>query len=185
MHTALPSNIDKREFLAWGERQEGRYELVRGNAVMTPPSMRVHALTRMSLFSLIYARLDGAKWEILLNFGVDIGPRSIRYPDIVVDRTGGAGSDLTATAPALIVEVLSPATAETDLGEKPSEYLRLSSLAAYLVFSQDEPKARILMRKDNGFPTAPETVEADGTVRIPCLQVDLRLADVYRDSRTR
>jgi|HubBroStandDraft_6_1064221.scaffolds.fasta_scaffold388039_2 hypothetical protein len=80
MHTALPSNIDKREFLAWGERHEGRYELVRGNAVMTPPSMRVHALTRMSLFSLISARLDGAKWEIFPNFGVDTGPKSLVSP---------------------------------------------------------------------------------------------------------
>jgi Uma2 family endonuclease len=185
MYTALPSNIDKREFLAWGEHHEGRYELVRGNAVMTPPSMRVHALTRMRLFSLISARLDAAMWEIFSNFGVDTGPKSIRYPDILVDRTGGAGSDLTATAPALIVEVLSPDTAESDLGEKPSEYLRLSSLAAYLVFSQDEPKAWTWMRGDSGFPAAAQTVEADGTVRIPWLQVDLRLADVYRDSGMR
>jgi hypothetical protein len=102
MLTALPRNIDKREFFAWGERQDGRYELVQGNAVMTPPSMRVHALTRMNLFSSISARLDTAKWEIFSNFGVDTGPTSVRYPDIVVDGKGGAGGDLTATAPALI-----------------------------------------------------------------------------------
>jgi Uma2 family endonuclease len=61
----------------------------------------------------------------------------VRYPDIVVDRAGGDGGDYIATAPALLIEVLSP----EDLGDKSTEYLRLLDLQAYIVFSQDEPKA--------------------------------------------
>jgi Uma2 family endonuclease len=179
MHTQLPLDIDKPGFLAWGERKDGRYELVQGRVVMTPPSTRRHALMRMDLFSLISAQLEGGVWKVFMNFGVDTGPRNLRYPDIVVDRAGGAGSDLTATEPALIVEVLSPSTAEANLGDKPAEYLRLPSLFGYLVFSQDEPKAWVWVRGSAGFSPGPEVVAEQGVIRVPALRIDLPLAVVY------
>ena len=63
--------------------------------------------------------------------------------------------DDTATAPVLAAEVLSPSTAAIDLGDKAAEYLRLPSLAAYLVFAHDEVKAWAFMRAEHGFPPAP------------------------------
>jgi Uma2 family endonuclease len=49
-------------------------------------------------------------------------------------------------APAPLIEVMSPESATTDLGDKVGEYLRLPSLFAYIVVSEDEPKAWVHMR---------------------------------------
>jgi Uma2 family endonuclease len=57
------------------------------------------------------------------DFGMDLGAATVRYPDVVVDAAGGAPNDLTATAPVLVAEVLSPSSVKEDLDIKPAEYL--------------------------------------------------------------
>ncbi len=109
---------------------------------------------------------------------------SIRYPDIIVDIAGEASKDLTATSPVFIAEVLSPTSERVDLGDKASEYLRLSSLAAYLVFAQDAIKAWVWVRGPEGFFSGPKLFEGeDAVVRLEALGVDLPLAEVYRRVR--
>jgi Uma2 family endonuclease len=98
----------------------------------------------------------------------------------VVDAAGGPFKDLTATAPALIAEVISPSSAKDDLGAKADEYLRLPSLSAYLVLAQDEAKARVWVRGAGGFSPEPRIVEGhDAVVEIASLGIDLPLAEVY------
>ena len=100
----------------------------------------------------------------------------------MVDRAGGGRGDYWATAPALIAEVLSPSTAKIDLGDKAAEYLRLPSLCAYLAFEQDEPKAWVWLRGDEGIVPAPSTVAGrDETIRIAALNITLPLAEIYRE----
>jgi Uma2 family endonuclease len=108
------------------------------------------------------------------------GPETHRYPDIVVDRRGGRGADFTATSPALLAEVLSPSTAEIDLGDKAAEYLQLPSLAAYLVMAQAEPKAWIWVRHDGGFPPKPTIIAGlDKVIHVASLDLALPLGTIY------
>jgi len=101
------------------------------------------------------------------DFGIDLGPKTLRYPDIVVDPATDAPRDLTAIAPILIAEVLSPSTERVDLGDKAAEYLRLRSLAVYLVFAQDELKAWVWLRGPDDFSPRPQVLTApDHVVRI-------------------
>ena len=87
---------------------------------------------------------------------------------------------MTATAPALIAEVLSPSSERVDLGDKAAEYLRLPSLLAYLAFAQDEVKAWVWTRGPAGFPSGPEVLEGkDAVLQIGALEVELPLAEVY------
>jgi Uma2 family endonuclease len=114
------------------------------------------------------------------DFGVDLGASTVRYPDVVVDVAGGRLKDLTATAPAVIAEVISPSSAKDDLGPKADEYVRLPSLSAYLVLAHDEPKARVWVRGATGFPPEPMVVQGhDGVIEIPALDINLPLAEVY------
>jgi Uma2 family endonuclease len=182
MNIQLPRHIDKSAFLAWVQNQEGRYELAEGRVVMMTGVSRNHAIMVSNLQSLIRAQLDRREWTVVADFGLDTGPKSLRYPDIVVDRKGGRGGDFTAMAPALLIEVLSPSTATYDLGDKAAEYLRLARLSAYVVFAQDEPKAWVWVRGDSGFPLGPEVIEgADEAVPVPALGIVLRFSDVYAD----
>jgi Uma2 family endonuclease len=185
MNIQLPRHIDKPAFLAWAQGREGRYELDEGRVVMMVGASRNHGIIVGNLHSLIKTQLDPREWTVIAEFGLDTGSRTLRYPDIVVDRKGGRGGDFTAIGPALLVEVLSPTTATYDLGDKAAEYLRLPSLAAYLVFAQDDAKAWVRIRGEAGFSPAPEVVEGvDQTVRIPALNIALRLFDVYANLET-
>jgi Uma2 family endonuclease len=173
--------MDKAAFLAWAEGREGRYELAGGHVLMMTGGTMRHGLVVGNLFALLRERLDRKRWLVLTDFGVDVGPRTIRYPDVVVDRPGAQGGDLTAKSPVLVAEVLSPSTASIDLGDKAAEYLRLPSLVAYLVLAQDEVKAWAYVRGMKEFPAPQELAGESATIRIPALAIDLGLADIYAD----
>jgi Uma2 family endonuclease len=180
MNVQLPTHMDKAAFLAWLDRREDRYELVGGRVVMMVHTTRAHGISVVNLVSLLRAKLDPRQWSVFAEFGLDAGPRTLRFPDILVDRAGGAPGDYTATAPVLAAEVLSPSTAAIDLGDKAAEYLRLPSLAAYLVFAQDEVKAWAWMRGEHDFVPGPDVIAgADKIIRITALGLNLPLADIY------
>jgi Uma2 family endonuclease len=179
MNVQSDLHMDKAAFLAWVEGREGRYELAGGRVLMMTGGTMAHGLIVGNLFELLRARLDRKRWVVVTEFGVDVGPRTIRYADIVVDRPGASLKDLTAKAPALVAEVLSPSTTTIDLGDKAAEYLRLPSLAAYLVLAQDEAKAWAYIRGSDQFPALQPVSGTDASIGIPALDIDLPLADIY------
>ncbi len=177
--------MDKAAFIAWMQANEGRYELAGGHVVMMPGISRAHGMLVMNVASLLRDQLDRAEWTVIAEFGLDAGPETLRYPDIVVDRAGGGAKDYTATAPVLLVEVLSPSTAATDLGDKAAEYLQLPSLFAYVVLSQDEPKAWVWARATGEFAPGPAVIAGtEAIIRIAALPLELPLAEIYADIKT-
>ncbi len=107
MNIELPTHIDKPTFLAWVQGREERYELVRGRVAMMVGASRNHGRIVANLVVLLRAQLDSREWEVIADFGLDAGPDTLRYPDIVVDRAGGGGRDYTASMPVLLIDVLS------------------------------------------------------------------------------
>ncbi len=181
MNIAFPRPMDAAAFLAWAEGREGRYELARGRVVMMTGGSRAHALIVRRFANALEHRLDATRWTVLTSdFAAKVGSDTVRYPDVIVDAAGGALRDLAATSPALIAEVLSPSSVTNDLGDKAAEYLRLGSVSAYVVLSQDEPKAWLWVRGESGFPAGAEVIMGDGVIRIPALSVELPLTEVYR-----
>jgi Uma2 family endonuclease len=180
MNVQTNLRMEKATFLAWVQDRDERYELDEGHVVMMTGGTRGHALMIRRLAAALERRLDGTIWSTLTSdFGVDLGPKTVRYPDLVVDVAGGSVQDLTATAPVVIAEVISPSSATDDLGDKAAQYLRLASLAAYLVLAQDEPKAWVSIRGNSGFPAGPEVIGEDGAIRIPSLRIELPLTEIY------
>jgi Uma2 family endonuclease len=156
--------MDNATFLDWVQGREERYELAVGN-----------------LLALLRARLDRKQWVVLTELGIDVRPGTIRCADIVVDQHGAKGDALTAKAPVLVAEVLSPSTVKIDLGDKAADYLSLSSLATYLIVAQDEVKAWAYNRSgEKQFSPGPQVfVGADTSIRIAALSIDLPLIDIY------
>jgi Uma2 family endonuclease len=175
--------MDKAAFLARMQVTGERYELAGGRVVEMPGASRAHARIVRKLIAALSIRLDPLRWEVFEEFGVDVGPDTLRYPDVVVDRAEGGNKDYTATAPVLLAEVLSPSTAEIDLGDKAAEYLRIASVLAYMVLSQDEPKAWVYLRTEQHLQ-APELVTgADAVIRVADLSLDLPMAEIYAGSK--
>jgi Uma2 family endonuclease len=182
MNIQLPTHMDKPAFLDWLDQREERFELVGGRVVMMVRASRAHGTIISNLIINLHGQLDRRQWTVISEFGLDAGPRTLRFPDVVVDRAGGAPGDYTATAPIFAAEVLSPSTASIDLGDKAAEYLRLPTLAAYLVLAQDEAKAWLWQRGDAGFPPGPSVIIGlDQVVDVAALGLRLPLATVYAD----
>jgi len=109
MNIQLDLRMDKSEFLTWVQAHEGRYELVGSRVVMMTGGSRGHAILVRKLAAALEKRLDSSRWTVLTSdFGVDVEPSTVRYPDVVVDVAAGRFKDSTATAPAVIAEVISP-----------------------------------------------------------------------------
>jgi len=172
--------MNKPFFVTWVEAKQDSYELAKGVAMMMPRPSWAHGLIVSNVMYALRRRLDPKQWAVVAEFGLDTGPDTLRYPDIVVDCAGGSAKSYTARAPVLLAEVLSPSSAETDLGDKPSEYLQLPSLLAYIVLSQAEPKAYVYARQAAGFDSCPavETGVA-AIIAVPALGLELPLADIY------
>jgi Uma2 family endonuclease len=134
------------------------------------------------LAAALERRLDEARWTVLTSdFAARIASKTVRYPDVIVDIADGPFRDLAATSPSLIAEVLSPSSVTTDLGDKAAEYLHLTTMPAYLVLSQDEPKAWVWVRTESGFPAGADVIAGqDGVIRIPALAIDLPLAEICK-----
>ena len=173
--------MDNATFLDWVQGRQERYELAGGRVVMMTGGTMRHGLVVGNLFELLRGRLDRKRWVVLTEFGIDVGPGTIRYADIVVDRWGAKGDALSALAPVLVVEVLSPSTTKIDLGDKAADYLRLSSLATYLVVAQDEVKAWAYDRGgEQPFSPGPQVLAGAGaSISIPALGIDFPLIDLY------
>jgi Uma2 family endonuclease len=172
--------MDKPTFLDWLQGREERYELDRGRVIMMTGGSRAHWQIAFNLAKALDSRIEPNRWAVLLEFGVNLAPESIRFPDVIVDQAGENSQDLTATAPVFIAEVLSPASERVDLGDKSAEYLRLPSLAAYLVLAQDQIKAWLWTRGTAGFASGPEVLEGgEAVIRIEALRMNFPLAEIY------
>jgi len=180
MNVQLPIHMDQKAFLAWAESQEERYELDRGRVIMMTGGSREHWVINFNLAKALDARIDAERFMVVPELGVDLAPHTIRFPDVVVDVVGETRGDLTARAPVLIAEVLSPSSERIDLGDKAAEYLKLPSLLAYLVFAQDEMKAWVWTRGEQGFAPGAAVLEgAEAVVHIESLGLELRFVDIY------
>jgi hypothetical protein len=69
----------------------------------------------------------------------------------------------------------------TDLGDKAAEYLNIASLSAYLVLSQDEPKAWVWVRGQSAFPAGADVIAGhEGVIRVPALSIEISLSEIYK-----
>lgn len=178
------ARLSKADFLAWLKQQDGgRFELKDGRIVMHAGSTKRHARLTARFIGLLDRMLDPEIWAVgTADLAVEIG-EDIRYPDVVVERLLDDGSEVTTTAPVLIVEVLSPSSVGRDMTLKLAEYTRIASLEAYIVASPDQPIVWLWQRlgEARAFPEAPaEIAGRDSAIAIPALGLSLPLDALYR-----
>jgi Uma2 family endonuclease len=179
--------MSKAAFIEWDAGEGQRCELVGGRVVMMPRPSENHGIIVTNLVVLLRTRLDRKQWTVIAEFGLDTGPETLRYPDIVVYPAGGSNNRYTTTTPILLAEVLSPSNAETDFGDKAAEYLELPSLLTYVVLSQDGPKAWMWSRPSTSsrFSGAPKVISgAEDVIPVSGLVLELPMAEIYAGIQT-
>ena len=78
--------------------------------------------------------------------------RDYVYPDVLVDCSKMRGDDLFATAPVIIVEVLSRSTRKTDMTTKLIRYINLPSLQEYVLIEADMVLVQVMRRSKGWMP---------------------------------
>ena len=158
MEHAIPSEpMTVEEFERWLEDRpdETRYELADGAVVAMAPERVVHALLKTAAFNALRAAAKGMDCEAIPDgVAVRVEAKTLREPDAAL-RCGPRLPQGVSIYddPVVLVEVLSPATAHTDLLNKVTEYGRLPTLAHYLIV---DAQKRIVMhhrREGEGFFT--------------------------------
>lgn len=85
-------------------------------------------------------------------------------------------------APVLLVEVLSPSTANYDWGRKFNSYKRLPSLQHYLLVSQTSWLVEWYRREPNDVWSYTALFEATDALVISELSINLAVAEIYEDT---
>ena len=184
MNALSQLKVSKAEFFRFVSQQaEGRFEYEEGRIVqqMTGGTF-AHSLLIQQFITLLQGSFPAREWAITgQSRGVETA-KTVRYPDVVLERRGANTKDLSTAAPSLLIEVLSPTTESLDLNVKPPEYMSLAALQAYIVASQDDMLCLVWQRGEDGrFPELP--VEWRGScaiISVDAFGITLPLADIYR-----
>jgi Uma2 family endonuclease len=154
-----------KEFLAYDDGTETRYELVDGVLVEMSLGTGKHSgvIRRLAKRLEAQAEQQGTDWiaiQGLVGIETDVPGKNdhVRIPDVTVmseaqwnvmeDRPGSATIFQNEPAPIVVVEVLSPSTKSTDLTDKRSEYAKRGISEYWMI----NPKAFDIqvLRLENG-----------------------------------
>jgi Uma2 family endonuclease len=101
---------------------------------------------------------------------------TVYYPDLIV-TCGPPVHDLYEIAPCLVVEVLSPSTADLDRHEKLGAYLSLASLVTYLIVDPTAHTIQSHSRIEDRWRTT--TYVAGESLELICPKVTLSVDDCF------
>ena len=182
---AMPMTLES--FLAWEERQELRYEFDGFRPIAMTGGTYAHARIQASLLRTLGNLLDGKPCKAVGSEMKLQTATSIRYPDAFVICSPVPLNATVAHDPVVIFEILSPSTANADLGAKKAEYQALASVQSYVVLQQTHRSAQVFRRvggttaddEKSGEWTFEFIVGPDAMIALPEIGVTLPLAEIY------
>lgn len=173
------------EYFALERASERRFEYRDGEIVCMSGGSIEHAAIAGNIVSHLKMKLRGGSCRV---YGSDLavyvpGGHPYRYPDVsvVCGETSVQqvdGRDCLEN-PTLLVEVLSPASANYDRGTKFEEYKSIPAFAEYLLVAQDRPHIVRRTRRDRN--TWHETAfdALDTSIHLETIGVSLNMLEVY------
>ena len=179
----LISKMSAEEYLAWERTQPERHEYFGGEVFSQAGGTRRHSLIGSNVVGEIQHRLKGHHCEA---HGSDMkihveATGYYAYPDVsVVCPPVQGNSDDVITNPVLIVEVLSPRTADFDRGTKFEHYRQIPSLKEYLIFWQDEPRVEQHTRTADGLWLLRDVKGLNESLNVISIHASLPLRDAYQ-----
>lgn len=174
------------EYLALEEIAAVKHEFLDGHVWAMAGGTPTHAAIAANVIALLSMQLRGRPCRV---FTSDLRIRVLAtglgtYPDVTV-VCGGLETDPadpqgnTVTNPLVLVEVLSPSTAEYDRGEKLSHYQRIPSLGEVVLIAHDERRLEVWRREGDHWTL--DVFRAGERARLASIESELDVAEVYRD----
>lgn len=170
------------EYAVWERQQTERHEYYAGEVFSQAGGTRRHSLIGTNTARLIGNILKGQDCVVHgsdMRIHIEVTGYQA-YPDVsVVCPPVQGDSDEVISNPVLVVEVLSPTTADFDRGGKFGHYRQIPSLKEYLVLWQDEARAEQHTRTAEGLWLLREVVGIDQSLQLVSLGQPLAMRDVY------
>lgn len=189
MNPAPSCEMSEAAYLAFERRSEEKHEFLRGQVYAMAGGTPLHAAIAMNVGSALRAALRGTSCGVASSdLRVHVPKTSLyTYPDLTVicGRVEVHPEDDTVVLnPRLLVEILSPTPEAYDRGAKFAHYERIPSLAEYLLVTADGRRLEHFRRIAAETPSqwvrsvVDANDEPDGALALPCLGIELRVADV-------
>ena len=144
MNIALPKLLNVDEFLAWGltqPREAGRFELLDGVVIVQQPPKWIHSKIKFKIAIAFRDAIAGSGipyFAVTEGPGVRINTRKSFEPDALVAALPEPADDSQEVSnPIIVVEVLSPSTAQIDTTTKLQGYFEVPSVQHYLIVDPD------------------------------------------------
>ena len=175
--------LTPEQYLEMDRKAEYRSEYVNGEILAMAGATRAHNRITLNVGAALTALLRGTPCEPFTNdLRVTVSPSRYAYPDIVVACGGPQfidGQLDTLTNPSVIMEVLSPTTANDDRSWKFAHYRRLETLTDYVILSQFQPFIEQYTRQSDDKWVLTEVTGLDAVLRLPSIGCDLLLTAIY------
>lgn len=169
------------EFLGWDSGDDERYELVDGVPRMMTGARRGHDEVVVNALTALRDRLRGSGCRPYTDdLAVRIPNGNVRRPDITVDCDPQSRDDLSARAPVLVIEVLSPSNGY-DLLRKLIEYKSVAAIRYILVLDPAQPAATLYERQSGELWRESALIGADTELAFDALGITLPLGIFYED----
>jgi len=168
MHAMRTMKMSIADFLAWDATQAERHEFVGGEVQAAPGPDAQHDAVVARLAAALRRRLAGGPWQV---FAGDMRLHvadAFFYPDLLLTRARAGEHGWVECEPALLAEVLSPATADYDRHDKLAHYRLIPTLRHVLLVDPVARRAE-LHRREGGQRWSVTPLEAGDALVLPAV----------------
>ena len=183
--TVRPTLTDD-DYLAFERAADARHELINGELVAMAGGSMLHSAVCTNIVAELRLRLRGRTWRPFeSNLRVHVAATGLYcYPDVTVvcgEPERHPKDRHTLLNPSLLVEVLSPATRNIDLGEKAEHYRALPGLAAFLMVDPLARKVGVYVRQPDDIWNL-RSLGMGESVKLVALDLEIPVAEFFADT---
>jgi Uma2 family endonuclease len=184
MVVAAEHRYSLEEYRALEETSEERYEYRNGEIITMPGGSLNHSRIGRNLLTYLTFSLRDKEFEPInsdLRLWLPSYQRGM-YPDVMVFRsppTLNGDREDEALDPLVIIEVLSPSTAEYGRGNKFRPYRSIPNFTEYLLVEQEETFVEVYRKQNEGW-LLQDFSELAETIFLSSLNIELPMTEIYR-----
>jgi len=178
---AVQLPITVAEYLEGEPLAECKHEFINGQVYAMSGASARHNLIGLGLAGLLANHLRGGPCQVFaFDLKVHIDDKEIEcfyYPDVFVACDPQDNHNYYRDRPKVIVEIISPSTRRTDIGEKLAYYRRLPSVEEIMFIEQDWPELLLYHRADGWHKHV--YTQLDSVIRLDSIGFAAPLAAFY------
>jgi len=173
------------EYFALEAASTIRYEYDEGVLIPMPGTSFEHNEIAGNIYTALKIAFKGTKCRVYIEaVRLRVSPVKYRYPDVMAlcaEAISDGNQPPALFNPALLVEVISASTEDTDKGKKIDEYLRIASLQDYILVEQETVRVMHWSRQNDSQWMRTEYFRLDDVVTFGSIGQSMSLREMYEN----